>query len=79
MKLNWKILERGIYLLSLIGVIITWRVDKARTVATTETTVVNMSEDIKEINEKLKRNEEYWLNQMGINSRIVTYIELDNK
>ena len=75
MKLTWRTLERGIYLLSIVGVIITWRADKARSTAIMETTVVNLSDDIKDINKKLERNEDYWRNQLLVTGRIIEFME----
>lgn len=79
MKVTWARIKDIIYVLSLVGVIITWRVDKARTQAVVETNMVNLMEEVEDINAKLDRHETYWINQNEINGRVITYIDIDSR
>jgi uncharacterized membrane protein len=79
MKIPWAKLKDIAWALSLVGVIITWRVDKARTQAVVETNMANLMIKVEDANKKLDRHETYWNNQNEINGRVVTYIELDSR
>ncbi len=77
--MNWKIIERIVYIATiLIGVALYIR-DEAKEKATIETTMVNFSDDVEEIKDKLNKHDGYWIEQMEINGRVITWIELDSK
>lgn len=80
MKANyWKWVERGIYIFTLIIMVLFWMRDEAKEDAVIETDMKNLADDVSDINKKLDRNEEYWQNQNRINGRVITYIDIDSK
>ena len=78
MKINWKIVERVIYLSTILIGIIFYVRDEAKEKAVIETSMQDVSEDVRDIKKKLDENDEYWRKQTEINGRIIMYIELDS-
>ena len=79
MKITWSKIKDIVWALSLVGVIITWRVDKARIQAVVETNMLNLMGEVEDANDKLDRHEKYWINQNEINGRVITYIDIDSR
>lgn len=78
MKVNWKIVERVIYLSTILIGIIFYVRDEAKEKAVIETSMQDVSEDVRDIKKKLEKNDQYWRKQTEINGRIIMYIELDS-
>ena len=78
-KLRWRWLERSIYLLTIVVGIQFYIRDEAVEKATMEVTIVTVTDDIGEIKDKLDEYGKYWLEQRGINARIITYIDVTSK
>jgi len=79
MKITWSKIKDIVWAVSLVGVIITWRVDKARIQAVVETNMLNLMGEVEDANDKLDRHEKYWINQNEINGRVITYIDIDSR
>lgn len=70
-QINWKWIERGIYLITIISGIIFYFRDEAKEEATIDTT-------LKAIKEKVDDFDKRWQNQSELNGRVIMYIELDS-
>ena len=78
MKINWKIVERFVYIATILVGVIFYIRDAGRDKAIIETTMNVVLEDVKEIKKELNKYDEYWIQQTEINGRIIMYIELDS-
>ena len=79
MKLTWTKIKDYVYIATILIGAIFWVRDEAKEGAVIETNMQNIVDDIADINKKLDRNEEYWINQNEINGRVITYIDIDSR
>ena len=75
MKKYWK---DAIYVLTIIIMVMFWFRDEAKEEVELEVTMREIAKDVAEIKTKINRHEEYWLNQMGVNTRLITIADLSD-
>lgn len=79
MKATWIKIKDYVYIATILIGALLWLRDEAKEDAVVETNMQNLINDIADINKKLDRNEEYWINQNEINGRVITYIDIDSR
>ena len=77
MKIEWRTIERIVFVLTIIiGVIFHFR-DKAKSEATTEVKITVHDEDIEWIKRQIEVQNGYWLEQKEVNGAVIRALQLD--
>ena len=77
MKIEWRTVERIVWLLTIIVGVLLFIRDEAKDRATIENEVAHMREEVKEINKKLERYGEYWMEQKEVNGAVIRALNAD--
>jgi len=70
-QINWKIIERIIYIATILIGIGLHFIDKAKHQAVIETTLTDIKTKVYDFDKR-------WQNQIELNGRVIMYIELDS-
>ena len=77
MEFKWRSIERVVYVATILVGVIFYVRDEARERAVSETIVNSLLEEVEEINTKLEKHGDYWLEQKEVNGAVITALSID--
>ena len=77
MELKWANIKEYVYIATIILSIGYHFIDEAKEKATVDADMKHMAQELKEVNKKLDKYGDYWLEQKEVNGAIITALSLD--